>query len=89
MMQVWIYQSALHIIPVEHVSKINSENRPRLPGRHVLDQDEELIEDEGAEGIDLYHALSVLRDTTVTTKASNEIQKSIWTCTDGQVVLCF
>ena len=82
--QVWLYQSELHIIPLVYASSTKHKSqKPRLPGRHNLDEESTVLEEDETEGIDLHYALSLVRDETVQTKAQKEIQDAVWRRTRG------
>ena len=76
-LQVWIYNSHLHIVPPEHVSpRTNAAPRRGYPGKR------EGFEDEGIEDDSKYiteqHAVDVLRNPSADTEASPEVEKAVW-----------
>ncbi|KAF7339752.1 SGT1-domain-containing protein [Mycena sanguinolenta] len=79
--RVWIYGSQLHIIPISHVSPPSRKRqRRKLPGR--TDSDDE---DEGDQEdfICVEDALTILRDESVDTLASTEVQNAVWARTNA------
>jgi hypothetical protein len=71
------------LIALDYVSHVvGGPERPRLPGRRLLDEDDGFV-DETAEGIDVHYALDLVRDATVNTKASHSVQEALCHRTRG------
>ncbi|KAG9047970.1 hypothetical protein FS837_001042 [Tulasnella sp. UAMH 9824] len=82
--RVWIYQSNLHLIPLEHVSPPSASSktsRRKLP-RHE-DADTERDAPDEADFITIEHAVRLIRDPDIDTKASGNIQGAIHRRTRG------
>ncbi|KAG8953323.1 hypothetical protein FRC04_002733 [Tulasnella sp. 424] len=76
--RVWIYQSNLHLVPLEHISPPSASSktsRRKLP-RHEDADTEKDVPDE-ADFITIEHALRLIRDTDIDTKATDQIQGAI------------
>ncbi|KAJ6519496.1 SGT1 protein-domain-containing protein [Mycena sanguinolenta] len=79
--RVWIYGSQLHIIPLSHVSPPSRKRqRRKLPGK--TDSDDE---DEGDQEdfVSVEDSLKILRDESIDTLASTEIQNAVWARTNA------
>ncbi|KAJ7275372.1 SGT1 protein-domain-containing protein [Mycena haematopus] len=79
--RVWIYGSQLHVIPLSHVSPPSRKRqRRKLPGKNDSDD-----EDEGDQEdfICVEDALTILRDESIDTLASTEVQDAVWARTQG------
>ncbi|KAG8946272.1 hypothetical protein FRC00_009695, partial [Tulasnella sp. 408] len=82
--RVWIYQSNLHLIPLEHISppSASSKNSRRKLPRHE-DADTERDAPDEADFITIEHAVRLIRDPDIDTKASENIQAAIRRRTRG------
>ncbi|KAG8900124.1 hypothetical protein FRB99_006220 [Tulasnella sp. 403] len=75
--RVWIYQSSLHLIPLEHVSPPTAKSysvKRKLP-RHGDSDTEDVTEPNSY--ITIEHALRLVRNTNVRTKADEAVQAAI------------
>ncbi|KAJ6574750.1 SGT1-domain-containing protein [Mycena capillaripes] len=78
--RVWIYGSQLHIIPLTHISPPSRKRqRRKLPGKS--DSDDE--DDDQEEFIAIEDSLKILRDESIDTLASTEVQNAVWARTNG------
>ncbi|KAJ7071503.1 SGT1-domain-containing protein [Mycena amicta] len=74
--RVWIYSSQIHIIPLTHISPPSRKpQRRRLPGKS--DSDDEGTNEGDEAFISVENALSVLRDGSIDTLASPDVQNII------------
>ncbi|KAG8901372.1 hypothetical protein FRC01_009862, partial [Tulasnella sp. 417] len=76
--RVWIYQSNLHLIPLEHISPPSASSktsRRKLP-RHE-DADTERDAPDETDFITIEHAVRLIRDQDIDTKASENVQGAI------------
>ncbi|KAJ7102279.1 SGT1 protein-domain-containing protein [Mycena belliarum] len=79
--RVWIYGSQLHLIPLSHVSPPSRKRlRRKLPGKPDSDDEDEA---EPKDFIAIEDALVLLRDETVHTLASAEVQTVVWARING------
>ena len=83
-LQVWIYQSRLHLIPLSHVS-LPSRRRGRRKFTNATDSeaDEDLNDDEEDGWIAPEDAVKFVRDDSIATFASGEVEASVWRQTSG------
>ncbi|KAJ7655173.1 SGT1 protein-domain-containing protein [Mycena polygramma] len=78
--RVWIFGSQLHIIPLSHVSPPSrKQQRRKLPGRADSDDEGENQED----FISIEDSLKILRDESIETLASTDVQNAVWGRTNG------
>lgn len=72
---MWIYGAHLHLIPLSHVSAPSS--KPKRPQVKSLGEDEDGLDEENEDYISVPDAIKVVRDMSVATQASAEIEKAV------------
>ena len=79
-LQVWLYESHLHLIPLAHVSPPSKHRRRRkLPGAPDSDDENDLntgLEEDDWIAVD--DALTTLRDPALDTLAPPEVESIVW-----------
>lgn len=77
-LQVWIYSSHLHLIPLSHVSSPSRKRRHRYPRPQDSDDEDNILNDDRDEFLAVEDALDLVRDATVATRASPEAEDLAW-----------
>jgi hypothetical protein len=78
--QVWIYGSHLHLVPLLHVSPPSRDgHRRRFPNsKDTEDKDDNIGQLEDEDWITAQDALTLVRDPTVDTQAPSEVEQLVW-----------
>lgn len=75
-LQVWIYNSRLHLIPLSHISPPSRQRRRRrLPGAPDSDDDVDIHHEDF---ISVQDAIKLVRDPSVETLAPAEVENLVW-----------
>lgn len=77
--QVWIYSSHLHLVPISHVSSPSRKRRRRrLPGAKESDDEGDNIGDPDEEFITAQDAVKSVRASPSDTRAPPEVERIVW-----------